>query len=261
MRSSFRSTAAGVFVLALSIILFEIALTRVFSIMLWHHFTYMAISIGLLGFGAAGSILTARRDSLRTDPPASSLCLCSLAYGVGVVLAFALATRMEIDSLRIWEHKGNLLRLGFIYVAIAVPFVFGGLAIGMALTRFARDVNRLYFFDLLGSAGGAGLSVVLLARFGGATSVMFASLAGLLAAFLFSLGASHRHRLASGSAVALVAVLCAASAGGLSPLSIGPIEWSIPWAPGKEMRDIPNPAPPRDDVELPGRDIAAQALS
>ena len=27
------------------------------------------------------------------------------------------------------------------------------------------------------------------------------------------------------------------------------------------MRDIPNPGPPRDDVELPGRDIDAQALS
>ena len=27
------------------------------------------------------------------------------------------------------------------------------------------------------------------------------------------------------------------------------------------MREIANPAPPREDVEVPGRDIAAQALS
>ena len=160
MRTSFRSTAAGLFVLAFSIILFEIALTRVFSIMMWHHFTYMAISIGLLGFGAAGSILTARRDSLRTDAPAGSLSLCSLAFGVGVLLAFALATRIEIDSLRIWEHKGNLLRFGFIYAAIAVPFVFGGMP-GQTLTRHApsgtgiRNAACLSNAPVRGAAPGA----------------------------------------------------------------------------------------------------------
>ena len=54
-----RSLLAGIFCLGLSIIMFEIALTRVFAIMMWHHFTYMVISIGLLGFGASGSLLTA----------------------------------------------------------------------------------------------------------------------------------------------------------------------------------------------------------
>ena len=239
-RSS-RSTLAGVFVLALSIIVFEIALTRVFAIMMWHHFTYMVISVGLLGFGAAGSILTARQDALRSDSPVPQLCTCSLAYGVSVVAAFAFATRIEIDSLRIWEDPTNLLRFGVLYAAIAVPFVFGGMAIGMALTRFARDVNRLYFSDLLGSALGAGVSILLLSQLGGSTSVVFASLGGLLAAFLFALEAGPRHRLLAGGGVAAGVLLFAASAGLLSPLSIGPIDWPIPWAPGKEMREIDDP--------------------
>ncbi len=64
MRSMPRSAYPAVFLLALSVILLQIALTRVFAIMLWHHLTYMVVSIALLGFGASGSILTAQRNSL-----------------------------------------------------------------------------------------------------------------------------------------------------------------------------------------------------
>ena len=37
---------------------FEVLLTRLFSIVLWHHFAYMIISAAMLGYGASG---TARR--------------------------------------------------------------------------------------------------------------------------------------------------------------------------------------------------------
>ena len=82
MQQSLKSTLAGIFCLALSVILFEIALTRVFAIMMWHHFTYMVISIGLLGFGASGSLLTAQRVSERGGDPNDSLARVSFAYGV-----------------------------------------------------------------------------------------------------------------------------------------------------------------------------------
>ena len=35
---------------------------------------------------------------------------------------------------------------------VFTPFLFAGCAIGLALTRYAREANRMYFFDLFGSA-------------------------------------------------------------------------------------------------------------
>src|SRR5262245_2065447 len=105
----------GIFFLAGSIILFEIAMTRVFAIMMWHHFSYMVISIALVGFGAAGSILTARRDALRTESPFGSIATYATLYGITAAGAFFAATRVPIDSLEIWVRKSNFLSLLLIY--------------------------------------------------------------------------------------------------------------------------------------------------
>jgi len=59
-----RATApihAALFLLAGSVLVLEVALTRVFSVMLWNHYTFLVISMALLGFGAAGSMLSARQ--------------------------------------------------------------------------------------------------------------------------------------------------------------------------------------------------------
>ncbi len=101
MPSSHRSTLAGTFCLGLSIILFEIALTRVFAIMMWHHFTYMVISIGLLGFGASGSILTATRLGEKPGAAQRLLVWCSGLYGISVMLAFCFASRGRTKVVRV----------------------------------------------------------------------------------------------------------------------------------------------------------------
>ncbi|MBL8728468.1 MAG: hypothetical protein JNM25_08565 [Planctomycetes bacterium] len=234
MQASTRSTLAGIFFLGLSIILFEIALTRVFAIMMWHHFTYMVISIGLLGFGASGSLLTATRWVEKTTAPAKALTLVSTAYGVSVMLAFCFATLVRIDSLAIWQQKENFVALFFVYLIIGVPFLLGGMGIGMALTRYVRDVNRLYFGDLVGSALGAGLSVLLMKHFGSSAAVMAAGGFGLLAAFSFSCGAPRRYLLLSLPALLLGAVVVIAFAGG--GFGIPAANWRVPFAPGKEAQ-------------------------
>ena len=166
-----RSLLAGIFCLGLSVIMFEIALTRVFAIMMWHHFTYMVISIGLLGFGASGSLLTATGLGRKAGSAERALVWTSLAYGVSVVLAFCFTTFVRIDSLSIWERPENALALFLIYLIVFVPFLLGGLGIGLALTRFAKNVNKLYFADLVGSAVGASLSVAALKAFGSSAAV------------------------------------------------------------------------------------------
>jgi spermidine synthase len=234
MSPSPKSTLAGIFCLGLSIILFEIALTRVFAIMMWHHFTYMVISIGLLGFGASGSLLTATRIGSGKQSPVRGLVWCSLFYGVSVMLAFCFATLVRIDSLAIWQQKENFLALFLIYLIIGVPFLLGGLGIGLALTRLVEHVNKLYFSDLVGSSVGAGLSVVLLKAFGSSAAVMMAGVFGLLAAFCFSLGAPRRYLALSVPGLVLALIVGLAFTGGAPVLGIPAASWRVPYAPGKE---------------------------
>jgi len=44
---------------------YEILLMRLFSIIQWHHFAYMMISLALLGYGASGTFLALSRRWLQ----------------------------------------------------------------------------------------------------------------------------------------------------------------------------------------------------
>lgn len=232
MPATKKSLLAGIFCLGLSVILFEIALTRVFAIMMWHHFTYMVISIGLLGFGASGSMLTALRLGEKPETASRLLVWTSLGYGISVVLAFLAATLVPIDSLAIWQDKTNALALFAIYLIIFVPFLLGGLGIGLALTRYVTHVNRLYFADLVGSAIGAGVSVLLMKHFGSTATVVFAGCFGLLAAFCFGLGGGAGRLVLTVPGLGLAAWLAIGFGGG--GFGLPALDWKVPYAPGKE---------------------------
>ena len=57
----------GVFTTSMSVLLLEIALTRIFSVSLWYHLAFMVISTALLGFGASGTLLAVRPSLLQGD--------------------------------------------------------------------------------------------------------------------------------------------------------------------------------------------------
>ena len=48
----------GILLLSAATLLFEITITRVFSVAQWYHFAFMVVSLALLGFGASGSFLS-----------------------------------------------------------------------------------------------------------------------------------------------------------------------------------------------------------
>ncbi len=231
-----RSAYAGILVLAFSILLFEITLTRVFAVMMWHHLTYMVVSIAMLGFGAAGSLLTARGDGLKEGPASREISRASIAYGFAVMFAFAFVTSVKVDSLSLWQEKKNFFALLLIYLIITAPFLLGGVAIGTALTRYARDVNRVYFFDLIGSALGGALSVWVLNRFGSAQVVFLAGAAGVLSGFLFGLGAGVWQTVKNLPALAVAAAVAVAATGGSDVLRIPASDWTVPFAPNKEVK-------------------------
>jgi hypothetical protein len=86
----------------------------------------------------------------------------------------------------------SLYAIALIYVVTAVPFVVGGVLVALILTRFPRDVGRLYAADLAGAALGCVLLVwVLDVTDAPGAAIAIASLAAL-AAIAFAIGARGR---------------------------------------------------------------------
>ena len=57
----------GILLLSAATLLFEITLTRVFSVAQWYHFAFMVVSLALLGFGASGSFLSLFPGLIKKD--------------------------------------------------------------------------------------------------------------------------------------------------------------------------------------------------
>src|ERR1700744_2680550 len=87
-KSSNRALLAGIALSSFAALLLELALTRLFSVVLFYHFAFLAISIALLGLGAGGVFAHIRKTWLdRFDTRALVARLCALnALIVPVVL-------------------------------------------------------------------------------------------------------------------------------------------------------------------------------
>ena len=161
----------SVALLAGSIIAYEITLVRLFSIAQWHHFAHMIISLALLGFGASGTAISLAQHWLMGNRWKSdevdrrfhnAYTICGLLYSISVVGCFVLHQYVPFNPLMLVWQPSQALSLFALYLILSFPFFFGAACIGLALLRFAGNVNRLYFFDLFGSGVGAlGIIVIM----------------------------------------------------------------------------------------------------
>src|ERR1041385_211133 len=114
-----RTMLAGLALTSFSALLLELALTRLFSVVLFYHFAFLAISIALLGLGAGGVfayLLKSRLSALGTRMLAGRLCMAN-AVVVVAVLEIVLHTRVALEVS--WTNFGRLTAL---YLAAAIPF-------------------------------------------------------------------------------------------------------------------------------------------
>jgi hypothetical protein len=149
----------AVSLLSAAAIAYEILLTRLFAIALWHHFAYMIISLALLGYGASGTFLVFVRDRALAQFGASFAAL-AVSFGLAAIGSFALAWRLPFNPLEvIWDWRQQLY-LAAMYLLLALPFFAAGSAIGLSLAARTTRIGAVYRADLTGAGMGA-LSIVL----------------------------------------------------------------------------------------------------
>ena len=186
----------GVAVTTLATLLLELSLTRIFSVVFYYHFAFLAISIALFGLGAGGIysyVVAGWRGTLFKN-----LGRVALANAAAIVacLIFLLSLRGGL----------GYLQLVTVYFFCALPFLFSGVIVSLTIADTLERIDRVYFFDLMGAAGGCAVLVPLLNWVGGPNTVIVAAaLFAVSSAVWFTLAKAGRGRIAAVS-VALVLV-------------------------------------------------------
>jgi hypothetical protein len=183
--SETRAIALAIAFVAMSMLAFELVLTRIFSVILFNHFAFLAISIGLFGFGVAGVVVFLRPRTFEQCRGKLHIKRCALA--LPPTMWFVTAT-LCILPIRVEAGGMLVLYLGLIFLLAALPFFLGGLAITLALMHWPQATNRIYAFDLIGSGLGCLLVIILLAWLDGPTAALAIALLPALAALILDRG-------------------------------------------------------------------------
>ena len=150
-------------ILSAAIIAFQLALMQILSIVQWHHFAYMVISVALLGFGAAGTVLALFRQwLLKRIYVLLPVLMISCGITMSLVIYFSQLSFIRFDSYLLFSDYVHVGRLLLTYLLFIIPFLLGALAIGIIFDRYVAVIGKVYFANLLGSATGGLLLLGLL---------------------------------------------------------------------------------------------------
>ena len=209
-----RRQIAAAFLIAGALIVFQVSFTRLISYKLFYHFVFLAISLSLLGLGAAGTYVAVRR------PPASldrSIARWTSALAVSVPIAFLLIA----NPFGITHHPPIRTKLlgtdAIAYLLWCSPLMVwlnfcGGVVLTTLFRRHSEHMGMLYAADLLGAATGSLACIALMKH--GSPPVAFVSavvaIGAAAAACLAALPAADAQRRVGAAVVALAAVISCA---------------------------------------------------
>lgn len=173
----------AVALVSFSSLLLELAMTRLFSVVLFYHFAFFAISVALLGLGSGGVFAHIRREWLaRFDLGSMGTLICILSsLSIPVVVWIVLHTPVSLQV-----SGANFARLTVIYLSTAVPFFFTGLLFSVLFARSTSAISILYGADLAGGATACLAVVPLLNTLGAPDSLLLCSVVLALAGALWA---------------------------------------------------------------------------
>ena len=174
---------------------------------MWYHFAFVAISVAMFGMTVGALVVYLKPAWFPADGVRRQLAVGSVLFPVLVVASFL--TQLSIP-FRVHPSIVAIWAIVLTYAVIAAPFVLSGILVALTLTRFPRDVGRLYAFDLVGAALGCVLLVWLLEITDGPTAVLAIAALAAMGGVCYALDEGST-RLVRWSTVVGVALIVAAA--------------------------------------------------
>jgi hypothetical protein len=212
---------AGIFLIALSGLVLEVSITRIFSAAIWYHFAFVAVSVALVGLGASGLVVQHRVKKLK-GKWAENLTIYS-AWGIAIFIPITLFVMHALAS--------QVIYLPLFMILFSVPFFLVGIIISAAFNAFASVAGRLYAADLIGASAGALLVVLFLVLTGGEGATLIVGLIAAIGGTIFS-------RIAKNTKKTVVSLMFVAFALSLILLNHATQIFAIPTDPTAQ-KDLP----------------------
>ncbi len=193
----------GISLAAMATLMLELTFTRVFSVTMWYHFAFMAISLALFGLGAGAIYLYLWPERFPAEKLESQSSRWMLLFAASLPVIFAAIIRIPFDGGISWQ---SFRQLTYIYILAAIPFLLGGMAISLAFRHRSQVISRVYFYDLVGAGLGCALTLVLLTFVPAPQGIVVIAGMGALAGLIFG-WPQRRLRLAGIGVMAFLALL------------------------------------------------------
>lgn len=219
--------------MTLSTLMLEIMLTRIFSVTMWYHFAFLAISIAMFGMAVGALIVYLRPGDFPEEGTKASMSLFATLFGISVVVSIvALLTIPFTERATV----GGLSSMAATYLAASIPFVLSGVCVALALTRFPERVGSLYAVDLTGAALGCILLIWMLDATDGPNTVLFAAAFAALGGLLFAIDADNRKlRMRAGAALGALVLLLIANT---TAVWLGGSPLHLSWVKGRAEEQL-----------------------
>ena len=176
---------SGIFLTSLAGLVLEIAITRIFSAAISYHFTFVAVSVALVGLGSSGLLVHQRLKKIKGGWAANLTIMASL--GITLIIPLTLFVMHSLAS--------RVTYLPLYMLMFASAFFFIGIVISAAFNAFAHVAGRLYAADLIGASLGAVMVVLLLSMIGGEGTALIVGLVSSICATIFSIVAKSKKKI------------------------------------------------------------------
>ncbi|MFN8061374.1 MAG: hypothetical protein U0Q12_19605, partial [Vicinamibacterales bacterium] len=167
-RASF-ATLVGVFLVAMATLMYQVLLTRIFSVSMWYHFGFIAISVTMFGMTVGALVVYLVPRWFTNDLVPRRLAESAAVFALAVVASFLAHLSIPFITKPSFVF---VFAIGLTYAILAVPFTASGICLTLALTRMASGLGTIYAADLIGAGLGCLTVVGLLEYVDGPSAVL-----------------------------------------------------------------------------------------
>ena len=180
--------------LSVALIAYQVAIIQLLSYVQWYHYANMVISIAMLGFGAAGTLLSLNRNWLLKHSD-TMLPLLMMLCGLSMMSAieFSRSSFARFDSYLLFTDRMQWIKLLLNSLFYFIPFLLGALALGIVFIKHVHEIGSYYFSNLVGSGAGALVAAVLAWYFLPASFPLVMALIAIASSLFVIRGIKHWH--------------------------------------------------------------------
>lgn len=159
----------GVFLLSLSLFMYEVIITRLLSTILAYHFVFITISFSILGLGIGGLLVYKSKINFKIN---------KISFILSIIYIFIILVIYKLPYVNIF----------LLYSIISsLPFILGGIVLSKLFLDENKISNKLYFSDLIGSAIGSLVIIYFMDTYGFMITVFIISSISMVASLIFSI--------------------------------------------------------------------------